>query len=736
MQSDPFLCPACAIVQGSTAPVCDSCGLELTWLDRFPRARAVLGFHALSSDETTESTNTIPAITRAGTPILLQAQIPTAVSLNQANCQVMTSSDGTSDPSDCWIIPWHDDSKTESPLPRLFVIAASRQSSVSINRLRVLAAELVPGDVLQIGVCAWCFSGLDLHLIPLIPTAGIGIQLDGVHIRGRLGPELSLKIQPGQFVAIVGRSGAGKSSLLKVLAGFQRDMESGSVTIVEPDGTQWIRSHDPERFRQSLGYVSQDAILHEDLTARQILTLSSQLRGRVVSETAVESALLRAEIDRDRWENPVRNLSGGENKRLRTASELMGEPRLLLLDEPDSGLDEIRRTALMRFLRTLSWQGCTVVLVTHQTSHLSDYCDRNIEIHQGHIERDRQVVSTAHCNIPSATITPFETERPLIGKSGRLLPLLLREVLLIVESPFRRIGLPAGIAGLFSVAISVATTPTGTPMLGFLAIISVLWMSASLSLLAIAGERVVFDHERKLFLSIPNYVISKFLVYGALSCCQTLIFTSAVWVTRSVLHRECLHSPVQTYLTLCLVGVAGTSLGLLLSAVAGTRKETATGLLPRIMVAQIVFSVPIATDDGMNSSVRPAYADFHTYRCPCGRYATEQSMVGGSTQWLCPQCRMPVQTPHTPSSLGSHVSSKSAKRKSSFREPIRLAAWASYATISRPADIALRGFSYFGIEATDQELNRRCLRAVTTIVFWVVALVTKAGLALRVDFIR
>lgn len=733
MRSEALLCPACTKSQTAVGHSCTACGLELSWVDHFPRIRELLVNHAHAWGDSDAFNHAAPTICALAPPLVLSQQAPTAIGRARASENTVTLPDVSVLPVHLWIVPWRDPGQVDRHLPRYFVVAADPRQGAYVNGQAVLASELRAGDVLQIGPFAWCYSGLDLHLVPLAPIAGAGLILERIHVPDRLGPELSVRIEPGQFVSIVGPSGAGKSTLLKVLAGFGGHLSTGSVTILEPDGSTWDRDGNLRRYREFIGYVSQEAVLHEDLTAHQILELSGRLRGRPRDPVAIEWALLRAEIDRDRWQNPVRHLSGGENKRLRTASELMGQPRLLLLDEPDSGLDERRRQSLMQFLRTLSWQGCTVVLVTHATADLARYCDRILVIENRRIGEDLNV-APASDRRPAAAV--HESPREQDVQTGRLRQvsiLLRREILLLAGAPLRRIAVPAAVGVLFAAAISTAVPRDGTAMLGFLAIISVLWLSSSLSLLGIASEREVFEHERRLFLGETSYLSAKFLTYAALSCCQTVIVMLAIISLRGVLGRSQLYHPLEALLVLILIGIAGASLGLLLSAIAGRNRETATFLLPLVILLQIVFSVPIATENGTHNSVASAYAEFHVRRCPCGRYATSWVQSKGRGLWVCDDCRRrATRSDHhgdiTPPAAGPQGETRVSGQRSN--EPVRWSAWASYLTVSRQADLALRTFAYHADDERNSAEEWNCGWAIAGIGGWAMGFLALCGATL------
>ncbi|HEX6450877.1 MAG TPA: ATP-binding cassette domain-containing protein [Trebonia sp.] len=157
--------------------------------------------------------------------------------------------------------------------------------------------------------------------------------------------DVSLTIDRGELVAIIGSSGSGKTTLLDILSGL-RAPSAGTVT----------------RAPGNVGYVPQDDIIHLALPLARTLRYAAALRE--VPLAAVDDVLRTLELT-GRSLVPVGELSGGERKRASIAAELLADPTLFFLDEPTSGLDPARGAELMRALRALADNGTTVVLTTH-----------------------------------------------------------------------------------------------------------------------------------------------------------------------------------------------------------------------------------------------------------------------------------------------------------------------------------------------------------------------------------
>lgn len=184
---------------------------------------------------------------------------------------------------------------------------------------------------------------------------------------------ISFRARPGQLTAILGPSGAGKSTLFRALNGSQPP-NSGQVLY---GGEELYAAYDTYRTR--IGYVPQDDILHDALTAREVLFYAGRLRmpeqtAEEEVERRVAEVLEQVELT-DRAGVRVRRLSGGQRKRVNLGVELMTGPPVLFLDEPTSGLDPALEEKMMVLFRRLARDNRTVFLTTHVTESL-DQVDR------------------------------------------------------------------------------------------------------------------------------------------------------------------------------------------------------------------------------------------------------------------------------------------------------------------------------------------------------------------------
>jgi len=203
-----------------------------------------------------------------------------------------------------------------------------------------------------------------------------GIETRNLELPNRI-KSMSLSIHGGQLVALVGGSGAGKSSLLTTLAG-QNPEYRGQIQISGDDLRRSIGA-----LRPLMGFVPQDDIVHPELSISEVLTFAARLRipDNEARQPAVERVMQLLEIDH-RKNTLVRELSGGQRKRVNIGMELVADPRLLFLDEPTSGLDPGLDRRMMRLLRQLADRGHTVLVVTHATANVN-LCDQLVFLGRG-----------------------------------------------------------------------------------------------------------------------------------------------------------------------------------------------------------------------------------------------------------------------------------------------------------------------------------------------------------------
>ncbi len=184
--------------------------------------------------------------------------------------------------------------------------------------------------------------------------------------------DLTFSILPREFVCLVGGSGAGKSTLLDALSGV-RPANGGEVRY---NGADYYSRMDA--YRSAIGYVPQDDIVPTELPVESALYYAAKLR--LPPDTAESEVKVRVEEVMDdlgltaRRDVPIKNLSGGQRKRVSIGAELISKPTLFFLDEPTSGLDPGLEGRMMQLLRKLADQGRTVVLITHATQNV-DLCD-------------------------------------------------------------------------------------------------------------------------------------------------------------------------------------------------------------------------------------------------------------------------------------------------------------------------------------------------------------------------
>jgi putative ABC transport system ATP-binding protein len=226
------------------------------------------------------------------------------------------------------------------------------------------------------------------------------IELTGIERVFRLGDAdvralagINLSIEAGEYVAIMGQSGSGKSTMLNLLGLLDRPntgmyrLEGRDVTTLSPDEQAAVRSN-------RIGFVFQSFHLVPRLTAAENIALPMMLAGIAPAERArrVNQALKDFGLDQ-RSDHRPDQLSGGQRQRVAIARATIMQPAMLLADEPTGNLDRATGDEVITLLEALNGHGMTLIIVTHDPK-LGERAGRQLVMEDGHLQSDKRRLAT------------------------------------------------------------------------------------------------------------------------------------------------------------------------------------------------------------------------------------------------------------------------------------------------------------------------------------------------------
>ncbi len=244
-----------------------------------------------------------------------------------------------------------------------------------VNGQRITSATVSERDVIGVGSASYRMVGDQLQ--EFIDTGDVSLDARGLTVRLPGGKvildDVSFPLGERCLLGVIGPSGAGKSTLLGALTGL-RPATQGTVFYDDRD-----LYANYEQLRHRIGLVPQENILHTQLSARKALRYAAELRfpadtSKAEREHRIEEVLAELSLTRHA-DTRASSLSGGQQKRVNVALELLTKPSLLFLDEPTSGLDPGLDMQVMEQMSGLSREGRTVIVVTHSVANLH-VCDR------------------------------------------------------------------------------------------------------------------------------------------------------------------------------------------------------------------------------------------------------------------------------------------------------------------------------------------------------------------------
>jgi putative ABC transport system ATP-binding protein len=225
---------------------------------------------------------------------------------------------------------------------------------------------------------------MDGALIIMIETSNLKKIYAAGNVETTALQNVNLKIKDGEFVAIMGPSGSGKSTLLNILGLIDNPTE-GTYLFAGEDVSRYSEKQRVEVRKGKIGFVFQSFNLIDELTVYENIELPLLYQKAPHKETAerVMHVMEQLKIEHRQGHFP-KQLSGGQQQRVALARAMVGNPKLILADEPTGNLDSANGEEIMGLLTGLQEQGATIIIVTHSEVYAT-YSQRIIHLFDGHI---------------------------------------------------------------------------------------------------------------------------------------------------------------------------------------------------------------------------------------------------------------------------------------------------------------------------------------------------------------
>jgi len=484
--------------------------------------------------------------------------------------------------------------------------------------------QLEEGRMIRLPGCTMSYAQGELTCknLPL----GFDVEIENLDVfagKKQLLSGIDFKLHAGEILAIIGRSGQGKSTLLRLLQGKHKSGQDSFVSIGKLD-------YRNEEIRKHIAFLEQDPELRRDLTVKE--TLLDGARVGMSKQDFKRNATGRLEKFSElfglsaRLDNPIRTLSGGECRRVALAKELMGNPGLIVLDEPLSGLDPYNSKILCTHLKQLAFLGHTIILTTHSYEAL-EIADKVLVLHQGkqafygtpkeaYRYFDSEDPETILTNLnddtasnwqtilqsrvgPVRSTSALEALTPSFFPKTNLSPVFLYKISITAKQWFRDKGKfltlllqPLIIGFLFS---QIFSDVTSLWIVAFAIILSANWLSLSLSIREIVQEKEILQAEFRKGVPILPTIFAKAILPTAVAFIQTFIvfafvgFRTHIWP-----------SPLQLLAVILLMVLPPVAVGLAVSSLSKNAGQ-ANAMLPLLIIPQVALAGALVPLDQMQT---------------------------------------------------------------------------------------------------------------------------------------
>lgn len=520
--------------------------------------------------------------------------------------------------------------------PQGFIITdCGSKNGVFVNETRVETPTLLRNqDIIYIANTILIYtSGMLLYKAN---TGGVKIELRDItrEVKDKGGTRkilnnVNLTIEPCEFIAIIGGSGAGKSTVMNAMSGFEQATE-GEVLF---NGIPLYKNH--AVLKNMMGYVPQQDIIYENLSLQKMLEYSAKMR--IEKEVTNEERQKRvAEVLdivglSEHKNKMIRTLSGGQKKRASIAVELLADPGLFFLDEPTSGLDPGTEANLMRTLNKLAKEkGKTIIMVTHTTQNLH-LCDKILFMGKGGrvcfygslnecmnffgtdqlteiynlLDSEQETLRWAGRYAAeykrqerTRQKTNTKQQKPHKENLAKQFAILCSRYLTLIKNDMQRLMMvflqPILIAFLIVLVSNedVFEYSTMTKQILFSISCAGIWIGLFNSIQEICKERSILKREYMANLRLGSYVLSKFVVQFLMSLIQAVIITAIIAAFIGMPEEGVIFENLP-FLEICITMVvtifSSAAIGLIVSALSKNSDKAMT-VAPFLLIVQILFS--------------------------------------------------------------------------------------------------------------------------------------------------
>ncbi|MEV7354894.1 FHA domain-containing protein [Kitasatospora sp. NPDC091276] len=534
---------------------------------------------------------------------------------------------------------------------RYEIVDLGSHNGIFLNGQRVQRQLMGPQDRLTVGHSSFVLVGDQLQ--EFVDTGAVSfsarhltVEVEHKGAKKILLDDVSFGVPEKSLVAVIGPSGSGKSTLLRALTGY-RPADRGEVLY---DGRNLYKQF--AELRSRIGLVPQSEILHKELTVRTGLKYAAQLRFPGDTEAReraarIDEVLYELRLDK-RADNKITALSGGQQKRVSVALELLTKPSLIFLDEPTSGLDPGMDREVMQMLRGLADDGRTILVVTHSVAELA-LCDRLLVMAPGgavayfgppdealhffgyetwadvfqafenypdHDWAGRYRGSVHYQQYSAPDVESGEVQHAQVAQEavrppkpqswGSQLWTLMRRYMSVLASDRGFLALSVllpAVIGAVSVLVpngaGLAPNPntqlhlnSGAATIIMILAIGACFSGAANSVRELIKERAIYERERATGLSRSAYMMSKIIVLGFFSVIQGAIVAAVGFLPRKLPEHGLIVKDlpiIEMTIGMILLSFTAMMFGLMISALVKTAEKTMP-LLVMFAIIQVVFT--------------------------------------------------------------------------------------------------------------------------------------------------